>query len=778
MGRRDRPRLHRCRRERARHRHRHPHGIARLTFRRTIHRLHDHMKPAGPSWFPLPIARTRKSRVAESPAPREGRAEAVHRSGARDRDASAIESGDSTFHPSHDFPLARQIGPGIFLGSPMHEVPFHPSRKAASAPSSVSEFVDGLVFGFDFGTVATAHAVRHEAEIAEAGVVECPIATAALAGRRKLRNGRRAIDHRQDRRDWFARALSSLLGLALHGDNRLPVASWANAGDGLWKPIDPSNYDPLRLRVKALSGDPLSAAELFAALTHLVKRRGPQRPPWADSLPADEEEDGEEEDGDPLRVTPEETQARFEKARAASSHPESFHPCHYLAGLAATRQRQRNHAWPRPLVRAEAAAMLRAQAPHFPVLDEPREIVEVTGQKVTLTNGEWLLRGNSAVVERENAGAEGGQETFSVFFRNHRNRERAPFTFQAARIHNRGPGEDLIHPRREDGRPNYVMSRHRQDYRKWQAEVALIHFRVLDLTSRRKKKDRMRPPAVALAQLREIIQRTGQLSLEDLQTWVEPYEKAGQFALVEGQTDLVGKGNGRGKFGKHGLAEAVRIVRQLQEDEAAADKLRPKTKKEISKNKTEEDKAVAFVRKQQPEQVNLARKLRFSVTDQETGKSSPEPLPRALRRFLQEIRDPVVQHRVRLFDRLLDDLVARHGVPTHLVVECVRELGDDADAAAAASQRREEQRKEGKLARETLADMGLAASEKNIRKFRLLQECKWRNPYDPDDRFMQSEFDDLVLHRLVPPAGDPRRGSYLSAARSALSSVEVEHMVP
>jgi hypothetical protein len=62
--------------------------------------------------------------------------------------------------------------------------------------------------------------------------------------------------------------------------------------------------------------------------------------------------------------------------------------------------------------------------------------------------------------------------SFHVFDRNYPNRERAPFTFQAARIHNRKPGLDLIEPRDEFGRPRYVMSRGRPEYRRWQAEVS------------------------------------------------------------------------------------------------------------------------------------------------------------------------------------------------------------------------------------------------------------------------------------------------------------------
>ncbi len=653
------------------------------------------------------------------------------------------------------------------------------SLKPVTNPSiSCQDFLNGLVFGFDLGTASLAHGVREKDEMKETGVIECPSETAALAGRRKLRNGKRVLDHRQDRRDWFAEALAPVLGLTLHENTRLPKKSWIATEKGLWKPLSKHTFNPVGLRVAALKGEALSAEDLFTALTHLVKRRGPASPPWAEVTSDKDKAKDEEENNDPDRVTPEETEKRFERAKTESSQPQNYYPCHYLALLDISKQRQRKHAWPRHLMRAEAAAILAAQAMHWPLLNQEKEIEDVTGEPLTLTTAQWLLRGNSALLERKNKDTDEVEQTFSVFYRNHRNRERAPFTFQAARIHNRQPGTDLIQPRSEDGHPNYVMSRSRQDYRAWQVEVALINFKVLDLTSRKKKKDKIRPPAKALAELREIIGRTGQLTKEDLESWAAPYKAAGQFALIEDQPGLVGKGEGRGKFGKHGLAEALRIVRKLQEDEEAQAKLAPRSTKEKSKLKTEEDKAAAFIRRAQPEHVNMTAKLRFNIKENGKQTSEPEPLPRALRRFINEIRDPVVQHRVRLFDRLLDDLIERHGEPSHIVVECVRELGDDPERAAKASQRREENRKENTLARSALKDMGFEVNDKNLRKFRLLQECRWRCPYNPDDRFMQSEFEDLVLQRLVPPTDDPRRKGYMKAARSAFMSTEVEHMVP
>lgn len=682
--------------------------------------------------------------------------------------------------------------------------------------ASITDFLNGRVFGFDLGTVGTAHAVRDKQVISETGVLECPNETAALAGRRKLRNGRRVMDHRQDRRDWFAQSLAAVLNLELHADSRLPKTSWQSVGDGLWKPTQPQVSDPLPLRVAALAGEPLSPEKLFAALTHLVKRRGPARPPWADSL-TDEKDEEDEEAPDPSRISPDETKSRYEKARVESQQPAGFHPCHYLRMLRETKQRQRNHAWPRELMRGEAAAIMAAQSSHYAVFKQEREVIDVTGETIRMTTAEWLLRGNAALLTRPE-GESGG--SFDVFYRNHRNRERAPFTFQAARIHNRGPGLDLIHPRSEDGRKYYVMSRSHPAYRAWQVEVALLNFRVANLEKRPNKKGKfpnMVVPPDAMEELKKQIavklQRLSReehenteveedeediadvehdakdtkkkrkdeatiFSLDNLKKWEEPYRKAGKFQLQDGQRDLVGKAKGRGKFGRHGLEDAWRILRQLQEMEKPLAAIRPTSKRQQKKLKSRESQVTAFVQKQQPEYLNMTPKLRLSQMKDGKPACGLEPLPRALKRFIDEIRDPVVQHRVRLFDQLLGDLVKRHGIPTHIVVECVRELNVAVDDAKRAKDKRDAGYKENKLARDTLKDMGLEANDKNIRKFRLLQECKWRCPYNPEERFMQSDFDDLVLQRLIPPADDGRRAAYLTAARRALNETEIEHMVP
>jgi hypothetical protein len=321
------------------------------------------------------------------------------------------------------------------------------------------------------------------------------------------------------------------------------------------------------------------------------------------------------------------------------------------------------------------------------------------------------------------------------------------------------------------------MSRERPEYGQWQVEVALLNFKVLDLTSLKKDKAKIVPSAEALAELREIITRTGRLSVEDLQTWIKPYKENGIYDLVKEQPALVGEGKGRGRFSRVGLQRATEIIRPLQTEHNAMSKLTPKGQRAKKKLKTPEDKADAYVR----QYVNYTPKLRYAWKNPATQITEPEPLPRALRRYILEIRDPVVRHRVELFDRMLDDLLGKYrsdGNPTHIVIECVRELEQDAEAAQDAWERRKKDREENQTARATLKDMGVKApTDKDVRKFRLLQECKWRCPYTLE-RFMQTEFDDLVIQRIVPPAGDPRRSAYLEAARSAMQGTQVEHMVP
>jgi hypothetical protein len=657
----------------------------------------------------------------------------------------------------------------------------HDTVPPAPAASPKDPFLTGLVFGFDVGTASIGYAVRKGAEFLDMGVLICDSKSADLENRRNLRRQRRTLDHRQSRRDWFAENLAKVFGLVLHKGTRLPESAWAKNSKGGWVPISPKLACPVSLRVAALAGEPLTVEQLFTALVHLTKHRGPaEKVPWSKTLSEKKrEEDEKEKESASDTIPADQVRAEFENARKifVSQNPDApaFHPAHYLLQLDDAGKRQRKRAWPHDLAEAEAAAILETQSCHHRRLKDEIEFRDVSGKQRKTTVAEWLLHGNSSVkTMREGAIA----NRFHVFDRNHLGRERGPFTYQAARIHNRKPGLDLVEPRDEFGRPRYVMSRERPEYRRWQIEIALLNFKVHDLTSLKKKKPLTVPSAKALDELREIIARTGKLSLEDLQNWIKPYQEKRIYGLVEKQTDLVGEGEGRGRFNIFGLQKATEIIRPLQAEHDAMSKLTPKGQRAKQKLKTPEDKADAYVR----QYVNYTPKLRYNWKNPVTRAVEPEPLPRALRRYIQEIRDPVVRHRVELFDRMLDDLLEKHrseGTPSHIIVECVRKLEQDSEDAQAAWEKQKGNREKNQVARTTLKDMGIKEpTDKDIRKFRLLDECKWRCPYNPQDRFMQSEFDDLVIHRIIPPVGDPRRPAYLKAARAALHSTHVEHMVP
>lgn len=634
--------------------------------------------------------------------------------------------------------------------------------------STKSDFLTGKVFGFDLGTASLAHCVRIGDSVPEIGVLVCPDKSADLESRRGLRGGRRVLDRRQDRRDWFAEGLASVLGIQLHDGTRLAVDAWEKNDEGHWVPTAKISQNPLELRIRAVEGKLISSLELFTALTHLVRKRGyAELVPWAHSA-EDAEESAKEAEKQRANgnLGPQEVRAQFEAARNEQA---DFYPCHYLETLLQDKKRLGQRAWPRDLIELEASSILTKQAAHFPELREQREIITVTGKKLSVPVIDWLLHGNSEEVQRKDEHT-GKVTTFRMFHRNHPDRERAPFTFQAARIHNRGPGLDLIMPYNEKGLPQYTMSRSRDEYKKLQVELALLHFNVVNLQDTLKKKRPMVPPPTALEELRTIIAQKGELTVEDLETWVAPYRAAKQFDLVKGQAGLVGKAEGRGRLSKRGIEEALKILRPLQEEHKALSLMSPKGQRAVAKFKKmkPDDQLISHARRA----LNHTPQLRFQTKNKDTGKMEPEPLPRALARFIREIRDPLVKHRVELFERTLSRLEETHGKPDHIVVECVRAFKEDTDAAADSHERRDKQRQTNKHAHATLVSMGIEPNKKNIRKFSLLQECKWRCPYTLE-RFMQEDFASLIIQRMaeVPVAA-------ITAARQAFHSTQVEHMVP
>src|SRR5437667_2629531 len=76
--------------------------------------------------------------------------------------------------------------------------------------SSFTDFINGLVFGFDVGTGSIGYAVRRGSTFLDVGVLICDSEGSDLSKRRELRRQRRTIRSRKARRKWFAEQLQKL----------------------------------------------------------------------------------------------------------------------------------------------------------------------------------------------------------------------------------------------------------------------------------------------------------------------------------------------------------------------------------------------------------------------------------------------------------------------------------------------------------------------------------------------------------------------------------------
>ncbi len=476
-----------------------------------------------------------------------------------------------------------------------------------------ANFLTGLVFGFDVGTGSIGYAVRRGNQFLDVGVLICPEDTNDLSGRRGLRRQRRTLRSRKFRRQWFATELEKL---------------------GLPRPALPPD-DPIALRLRALNGEPLPADQLHAALTHLFKRRGYSKVPWANTEARAKEGEADKEEG----VIKE---AVAEIARKLGGK----HPCQYLAqrhaevGTSPTEHWARKIYWPREVLRDEFLAILATQAKHFP---------QLASQLNGLPVADWLLYGDT----REVAG-------FHVFFKTTEARNPGVLGLRWPRFDNRGPALDAFQPVDEQGRPLHVVRKNKESFTQAQWAMALINLRVQDPNTRRK----FAPSAAALAKLREVwekqqaknAKRKSKKPAEDaesnkeeeititravLKQWAEVCGKElnEHFALIEGQRDLTPKtGAGRARFNSPNLAKLQRRVESGQG---------------------------------MPVLQNILRRQ---------GETNEESLDR----YLRDIKHPLVRHRLALFRKLLSDpkdgLIIKFGLPDVVVVEAVRKLamGDNA----------------------------------------------------------------------------------------------------
>lgn len=513
-------------------------------------------------------------------------------------------------------------------------------------------FFEGLVFGFDVGTGSIGYAVRRVSEFLDVGVLICKSESNDLSKRRELRRQRRTLRSRNYRRKWFSDELKKL--------GVIPLAT--------------NTHDPITLRLQALKGEKLNPEELYAALTHLFKRRGYIVVPWANDVETQKngEKSKKKEEG--------EIEGYVSELKQEMSREGCEYPCQLLnirqekskkkEGKEPLEKWARNNYWPRELLEKEFRAILEAQKTSYSMLAE---------------KADWLLYGDTKEIKK-------ADQDYHVFFNVTGARNPGVLGLRWPRFDNRSPGLDSFQPVDEQGRPLHVVRKNKEAYKNAQWELAVMHFQVIDISTGAQVK----PDIKSQKRLREIWEskkrkskapsnsenqksnKNLEISRSVLDKWIEEFSN--QYKLIEGQKPLTPQtGSGRARYSTITL-----------------------------------EKIIAGENFASPQPI-LQRK---SETTEE-----------ALNRYLSDIKHPLVRHRLLLFQRLLRKLIARFGQPDMIVLEAVRSLALGEDKKRELNKRNEEFRKNREVAYGDLASNGRSTSKKAILRYRLWKEADCRCPF-------------------------------------------------
>jgi CRISPR-associated endonuclease Csn1 len=619
--------------------------------------------------------------------------------------------------------------------------------------SSPTTFLTGLVFGFDVGTGSIGYAVRKGEDFKDVGVLICDSGSNDLSTRRGLRRQRRTLRSRKYRRQWFAEELIKL---------------------GLTKPNVPPS-DPISLRLRALKGEFLKPEELHAALTHLFKRRGYSKVPWANV-------EAVRKNGEKAKQEESDTQKIISELEREMRDKGCKHPCQLLdlrrtdAGKLPQKKWGRNFPWGRQMLENEFRAIVEAQKMQFPELAK---------------NAETLLHCNTQEVTRE---IDGQNRKFHVYFKTDKINKPGVLAIRWPKFENRDPGLDALEPFRKNPKtgawvPQHTLRRDKLLFKEWQLEVALNNFRVKrrQINTGRSKKEKFEffpPPSSAMASLRRLWNERGHLWAEDLQEWAKAYD--GQFELHYPDRDLTPRNNlsGRARFSKHGMAAIRKAITEAREKHDAAYNSWEQKFKEKNQKANEEDIANGYARFL-TQQISSPALSHGTVDSSYARTVAPPPvliLPDettedAFQRYLNAIRNPQVRHRVELFGRELRRLMKLHNhnqAPDFIIIEMARDLMMNQEQKDAKEAKDKERRDERDKAAQILRDMGFAPDADNIKKFLLAQEVGWRCPFTLQP-FCQSDFSNLTITQLVQAGNRPQ---FVKEAGSVFDRLEVEHLVP
>ncbi len=302
--------------------------------------------------------------------------------------------------------------------------------------------------------------------------------------------------------------------------------------------------------------------------------------------------------------------------------------------------------------------------------EEFRAIVEAQKKCYPQLSGKanWLLYGDTQVKSRN------GKE-YHVYFRAGESRNPGILGLRWPRFDNRGPALDAYKPYDEQGRPLHVARKNKAQFRSAQWVLALMNFRVLDPATSRHLDPRIHFPEF-VATLQQEWDRHGKVTLGRLKKLSRPFSD--KFILIEDQKPLTPDSTaGRARFASPTLD---------------------------------------FIKSE----INAGRQI---IPSQPLLRRPHETREAALNRYMAEIRHPLVRHRLGLYNRLLLQLVSKHGKPDFIIVEAVRSLALGRKAKQKLNKQNEQYRAEREQARNDLADEGIFPTRQAILRYRLWKEA-------------------------------------------------------
>ncbi|MGE0415134.1 MAG: type II CRISPR RNA-guided endonuclease Cas9 [Verrucomicrobiales bacterium] len=296
------------------------------------------------------------------------------------------------------------------------------------------------------------------------------------------------------------------------------------------------------------------------------------------------------------------------------------------------------------------------------------------------------------------------------------------------RFDNRHPHVDLLTPSDEQGRPIHVARKNKPEAQESLFEQALLNFRVLDKATGKK----VIPSSASLDALRQMyeagrrktvkesakkvakaansitpliatpsdVRNAVEIKVKTLEKWAQAHP---EYALLEDQKELKASlGKGRARFCRANLKKLVEDFESIAQGDKEQSAWQPVLRSD--------------------------------------GQSAAE----AMNAFLSKIKHGLVQHRLRLFVKLLGNLSRQHGVPDHIVYETARTL------SFGKTRREEEARKRGKFEKERQGSIDELRKERRstsknaILRFRLWKESGHHCPFCLDEITQADVFNGAV----------------------------------